>query len=343
MHITRRSTLVAAVASILALFATGCGRTEESAAPAGQPAQPIKTFAMNVLVSGVPFFNDTQDTWRAMGAGLNVKTIYGGPLDTDAQKQIQQIEAMIAQRVDGLVIAPTDSAALAPVINRAVDAGIPVVTYLNDVPQSKRLVSITAEREEGGLRVGRSVVGQSAGPAKGIIMFSQVGNEEQEGRRRGFEMLAREVKTLQIVATVSDKFDETVGATQLRPLLAKYPDVNYIFGCGSRSAVGAVSALKELHYKPGQVTVTGWDYDEDVLDLISQGWVKVTAAQNTPYMTQLAFNVLKARVGGWLYPINRLFEENAVRPVPEKIVVPIDLVTAANSKGYYPRKAKAAH
>src|SRR3954453_6493369 len=98
MTITRRNTLVAAVA-FLTLFSSACGRNEESAATT-QAAQPPKTFAMNVLVSGVPFFNDTQDTWRAMGAGLNVKTVYGGPLDTDAQKQIQQIEALIAQHID---------------------------------------------------------------------------------------------------------------------------------------------------------------------------------------------------------------------------------------------------
>src|ERR1035441_2393195 len=123
MNILRRNAMFAA-AALFALLGTGCGRDEQAPRP---PDQPTKTFAMNVLVSGVPFFSDTQATWKAMGAGLGVKTVYGGPLDTDAQKQIQQIEALIAQKVDGLVIAPTDSAALAPVINSAVDRGIPVI------------------------------------------------------------------------------------------------------------------------------------------------------------------------------------------------------------------------
>ena len=339
MNILRRYTIIGVIGA-LTLLANGCGRDEQ---PAQTAQQPTKTFAMNVLVSGVPFFSDTQATWSAMGAGLNVKTIYGGPLDTDAQKQIQQIEALIAQGVDGLVIAPTDSAALAPIINTAVDRGIPVVTYLNDVPSSKRLTYVTSEREEASLKVGHFVITGSIRPSKAIIMYAQAGNEEQEARRRGFEQLAKEIPNLKIVAVVSDKFDETVGATQIKPLLAKYPDVNYIFGCGSRSAVGAVSALKELRFKPGQVTVTGWDYDEDVLNLISQGWVKVTAAQNTSFMTQLDFNILKASVGGWLYPLNRQFKEFGVRPIPEKIVVPVDLVTNNNLKGYYPRQTQGAH
>jgi ribose transport system substrate-binding protein len=339
MNTLRRNTIIGA-AALFTLLGTGCGRDEQGTKTAEQPP---KTFAMNVLVSGVPFFSDTQATWSAMGAGLNVKTVYGGPLDTDAQKQIQQIEALIAQKVDGLVIAPTDSAALAPVINSAVDRGIPVITYLNDVPASKRLAYVTSEREDASMKVGHLVIGADVRPSKAIIMYAQPGNDEQEARRRGFELLAKEKPNLKVVAVVSDKFDEAVGAAQLRPLLAKYPDVNYIFGCGSRSAVGAVSALKELNFKPGQVTVTGWDYDADVLNLISQGWVKVTAAQNTPFMTQIAFNILKARAGGWLYPTNRQFQENGVRPIPEKIVVQVDLVTESNLKGYYPRPSQQAH
>src|ERR1044071_6200325 len=118
MKLTRRSSIISLAVILTTLFGTGCGRIEE---PTKVSQQSPKTFAMNVLVSGVPFFNDTQATWRAMGKGLNVKTVYGGPLDTDAQKQIAQIESLIAQKVDGLVVAPTDSAALAPVINKAVD------------------------------------------------------------------------------------------------------------------------------------------------------------------------------------------------------------------------------
>jgi ribose transport system substrate-binding protein len=267
-----------------------------------------------------------------------VNTLYGGPIDTDAQKQIQEIEALLSKGIDGLVVAPCDSAALAPVINKAVDKGIMVVTYLNDVPASKRIAYVTSELEDASLKVGRHVILQTNSPAKAIIVYAEPSNLEQQGRRRGFEMLTNEFRNLQIVAVVSDKFDAAVATEQMRPLLAKYPDVAYVFGCGSRSAVGTVAALQEMNFKPGQVTVTGWDYDEDELNLIKQGWVKVAAAQNTSYMTQIAFNILEANVGGYLYPINHPFKEHGVRALPEKIVVPVALVTQSNLEGYMPRK-----
>lgn len=342
---TRKVTALSSILLICALFASGCGRDEPkpgsgpapAAATTTAPSPRKPTFAMNVLVSTVPFFNDTRATWAAAGDYNGVKTIYGGPIDLDAQKQIQEIETLINQGIDGLVVAPTDSAALAPIINRAVDRGIPVVTYLNDVPNSKRLAYVTSEWEDGSLKVGRSVIKPKSGPQKAIIVYAQAGNLEQEGRRRGFEMLSKEFPQLKVVAVVSDKFDAAVATEQLRPLLTKYPDVAYIFGCGSRSAVGAVSALRELKFKPGQVVVTGWDFDEDTLNLIGDGWVQVSAAQNTSYMTQVAYSILEAKLGGYLYPKNLPFEQHGIRPLPEKTVIPVDLVTKTNRAGYYPQ------
>jgi ribose transport system substrate-binding protein len=293
---------------------------------------------MNVVVSGVPFWTDTRAAWTAIDEGRpDVRTVYGGPTDTDAQKQIDEIEALISQKVSGIVVAPADSAALVPVIDRAVTQGIPVVTYLVDAPKSKRIAYIASELEDASLKVGKQVLQQTGGRSKAIIVYAEAGNEEQEARRRGFEMLTKQFPNLEIVGVIADKYSESVGAEQIRPLLTKHPDIQYIFGCNSRSAVGAVSALRELGFERGKVTVTGWDTDQDVLSLIAEGWVKASVAQNSTFMTQLSFSILEAQSGGWLYPKNRRFEENGVRPLPEKIIVPVQLVTQDNVRGYSPR------
>jgi ribose transport system substrate-binding protein len=331
-----RFATVLSLSIVLAVLLSGCGR-EEPQAPAKVPEAPEKTFALTVLVSGVPFWNDTKATWAAVGKGEHVVTSYGGPTDTDGAKQIQEIDALIAKKVDGIVVYPTDSMALVPEINKAVDAGIPVVTYLNDAPGSKRLTYVTSELEDASLKVGNEAVVDAKMPEEAIIMYSEPGNQEQEARKHGFELLVAKHPNLKIVAVVVDKFDETIGAQSLAPLLAKYPNVKYVFGCNSRSAVGAVTALKQAQIPAGKVTVTAWDADADILDLISKGWIKASVYQNSAYMTQLAFNILEAQVGGWMYPGNRRFEENSIRAVPEKIVVPVQLITQANVRGYYPR------
>jgi len=293
---------------------------------------------MNVVVSGVPFWIDARATWTALGASHSgIKTVYGGPLKTNAQKQADEIDALLSQGISGLIIAPADSAGLAPAIDRAIAKNVPVVTFLVDSPTSKRLAYVGSEEADASEKVASYVASGLSASSKAIVLYAQAGNEEQEDRRSGFLKFSKQHPELFIVATLEDNYDESVAASQLRPLITKYQDVKYIFGCDSRSAVGAVTALKDLHVAPGTVTVTGWDEDKDVLDLISSGWVKASVAQNSSYMTMLAFSILDAQVGGYLYPSTRKFAENSIRPLPEKIIVPVQLVTKDNVQGYYPK------
>lgn len=92
---------------------------------------------MNVVVSTVPFWKDPKDTLAQMNNVLpGVEISFGWPSDTDVGKQIDEMETLITKRVDGIVIAPADAQALVPVINKAVDAGIPVVTVFTDAPSA---------------------------------------------------------------------------------------------------------------------------------------------------------------------------------------------------------------
>jgi ribose transport system substrate-binding protein len=296
---------------------------------------------MVAVASGAPFWLDIRAAWSAAGeASTDVRTLFVGPSDTDAQKQIDEIEALLAKGVNGLIIAPADSAALVPIINKAVDQGIPVISYFIDAPASKRLTYVASELESSSIRMGEFLTAAAGHAGKAIVIYAQAGNTEQEARRRGFEEFIRRYSALQLVGVVQDEYDEKKGAEQIKPLLIKYPDVKFIFGAHSRAAVGAVSALRELGYKPGQVNVSGSDTDQDVLDLIKEGWVQASVAQQTTFMTEMMFGILEANRLGYLYPKERSYKESGVRPLPENIVVPIILITSENVRGFYPQKPK---
>jgi ABC-type sugar transport system substrate-binding protein len=86
------------------------------------------------------------------------------------------------------------------------------------------------------------------------------------------------------------------------------------------------------------VRVSGWDTDQDVLDLIKDGWVQGSVAQQSTFMTEMMFGILEANRLGYLYPTQRLYKEHGVRPLPDSILVPINLVTPQNVAGFYPKK-----
>ena len=62
------------------------------------------------VASGAPFWLDIRAAWSTAGAAsADVRTIFEGPSDTDAQKQIDETEALLAKGIDGLIISPAPS------------------------------------------------------------------------------------------------------------------------------------------------------------------------------------------------------------------------------------------
>jgi ABC-type sugar transport system substrate-binding protein len=193
---TRRWIVVglAAVAIAMVFWAGMRVGSRQGVSTSSLSARPEKsvTYAMIGVVSGAPFWLDTRAAWSAAGeSSSDVRTIFGGPNDTDAQKQIDEIEVLLAKRIDGLIVSAADSAALVPTIDKAVDQGIPVITYFIDAPKSRRLTYVASELEGSSIRMGEFLTAKTEHLGKAIIVYAQAGNTEQEARRRGFEELIK--------------------------------------------------------------------------------------------------------------------------------------------------------
>lgn len=302
------------------------------------PAIPEPThrrFAMSVVVSGVPFWTETRKTWAKLANSQpNTETLFGGPTNTDAQRHAEELDFLLAKSMDGLVIAPPDSKSLTFKVNDFVSKGTPVITYLVDLPESKRLTYITSELDSAGEKIGTFVAEQVSERGNAIILYAQAGNDEQEARARGIRTAINRFPNMRVLTSIEDKYDESVAAEQLKPLLTQHKDVTAILGCNSRSAIGAVIALKELGYKPGEIIISGWDFDNELVGSIEEGWVQASIAQNTEFMTYLAFEILSSYVDGTLQPNNdkRVFGKRNI--IPNQIIVPVTLITKENCSDY---------
>ncbi len=336
----RRTFVCSLVASgLIPLALASCQQTGTNSPPVnGNPKQGSlkeRTLAMNVVVSTVPFWIESREMWTRLDESEpSVKVSYGGPDNTDAQKQVEELDGLVARGLDGLVIAPADSKSLKPKIDAIAAKGIPVITYLVDAPGSKRLTYITSELEPAGEKIARFVADRIGRKGKIIISLGESGSDEQEARARGIRNAIRTFQGMSVAGTVEDKFDENVGSEQIKALLAKHKDIKAIVGCNSRSAIGAMVALKELGFKPGQVAVTGWDFDNEIVDGIKAGWVHASVAQNSEFMTYLAFTILKGYKDGLLNPTSADAIFKRASSLPDKIVVPVSLIDKQNAEDY---------
>jgi len=119
-------------------------------------AQDTYTFAVVPKAMNNPFFDLTRDGCEARAKELgNVTCLYIGPVEHEATTQAQIIEDLITQGVDGLAISVSDIAAATTVIDRATDAGIAVITFDSDAPDSTRTAYVGTDNKLFGVDLGK--------------------------------------------------------------------------------------------------------------------------------------------------------------------------------------------
>ena len=117
---TRKTILLAGAAAIaVALGAAG--------AATAQDKKP--TIATIVKISGIQWFNRMDEGVKKFAADTGDNAFQVGPAKADAQLQVQLVEDMIAQGVDAIAIVPFAPEAVEPVLKKAMDAGIKVVSH----------------------------------------------------------------------------------------------------------------------------------------------------------------------------------------------------------------------
>jgi len=96
---------------------------------AGAGAQDKKNIVTVVKISGIQWFNRMEEGVKKFAADTGANAYQVGPAKADAQLQVQLIEDAIAQGVNAITVVPFSPEALEPVLKKAMDASIKVVSH----------------------------------------------------------------------------------------------------------------------------------------------------------------------------------------------------------------------
>lgn len=236
-----------------------------------------------------PYFYDHKMGMEMAGKELGVRTEYVGPAENDMNAMVAALEQAIAKKPNGLVVVGFNEQ-LIPSIQKATDAGIPVVTVDADLPTSSRIAFIGTGNEEAGITGGTKMAELLGGKGKVAVMYSpgQTNLEERvEGYKKSFENYA----DIEIVEYVDTKQDSVVAAQSIAAVLQKHPDLAGIICVDATGGTGAATAVKEAGLT-GKVKIIAMDRSNEVLAAIEEGVISASVAQQTALMPYYAVQML---------------------------------------------------
>ncbi|RIL82842.1 D-ribose ABC transporter substrate-binding protein [Staphylococcus cohnii] len=261
------------------LFLTGCSlESPIEKNDNGKVDEKKSDVVIGVSISTLnnPFFVKIKDGIEKEAKKQGVKVKFADAQD-DAAKQANDIDDLIQQKVDYLIVNPTDSDAISGSIQIANDEAIPVITLDRDVAKGDVASFIASDNIKGGEMGGKLIVDELGKDAKVAELEGVPGASATRERGKGFHNVADQ--SLDVVSKQSAKFNRTEGLNVTQNIIQAHPEIQAIFAQNDEMALGAVEAIGNKDIK-----VVGFDGNEDAIKSVEKGKLFATVAQQPNLM-----------------------------------------------------------
>jgi simple sugar transport system substrate-binding protein/ribose transport system substrate-binding protein len=200
-----------------------------------------------------------------------------GPVGADADAQINEIETLMG-KMDGLAISSVSTDALAPVIDRVLAAGIPVVTFNTDNPDSKRLAFAGQDLVQSGVEAGKLMIKVLDGKGKVMITTLDAAAQWSLDREKGARQALKEAPGIEVVNTLNTGTDPQKIYSAIENAMLADPSITGILSleCCSTPAAGT---WVQRNNQTGKVKVVGFDLLDQTVDLVGNGNIQATIDQ----------------------------------------------------------------
>jgi len=303
------------------------------------PRKADGEITIKVITNGISPF------WDAMGRGLEaVKREIDcqagwsapSPADNNAQKKV--FEDALAANVDGIAVSPIQADAFAPVIDSALEKGIPVITFDSDSEKSKRLAYLGTNNYEAGKRAGEEAIKLFPNGGKLVAFVGNMSAQNARDRYQGFLDAVRGKNITMLQDPFEDDKDPARARRNVADAITKYPgQIDGLLGLYSYNGPAIVDEVMKNNLR-SRVKIICFDGEPKTLKNLEQGLVDVTVVQK-PY----EFGRLTVKL---LYLINRKGFTAAMQEMkPELeqmgmtvkgniIDTGVDVITPANAKPF---------
>ncbi len=297
--------VIAGMVLTLGIFA-GCSTQEKAAdtagtetkadAPKAEPAKkdgPKEEYVWACQYNSLPLFvNNDYIGMDVIAEELGVTVRKAGPQKIDLPAFVAAIEQEIVKKPAGMMVVGWDPS-LQVGIDKAIDAGIPVVTVDADVPASKRLCFVGTDWYELGVEQAKAV-SKSIGDKKGkAALIGLPAADNTVLAARGYtETLKTLCPNVEVISQVFDsQSNPSKVAEAAANLISSNPDLIAIGGFDSASGPGIATAIKEAN-KVGQIFGTCVDAEAEHLQGVKEGALTAAVGQKRHFFTYYGVKML---------------------------------------------------
>lgn len=302
---------VAMVIAAWALGMVGCGgpdRGSGGGSPDRADASANGGAANQRVIAVIPkgttqlFWTSVEAGAKRAGAELGINIIWKGPIrENDRAQQIQVVQQFIADRVDGIVLAPLDSKALLGSVKAAARKKIPVVIFDSalDGEMGTDFVSFVAtDNRRGGQLGGEKLAELLGGQGKVVLLRYMAGSASTDNRETGFEAAIAAHEGIEIIlknryagATASE------AQTAALNMMDQVRRADGVFCPNESSTNGMLQALRKENLA-GKIKFVGFDASPPLVEALRNGEIDALVVQNPRKMGYLGVQTLATHLEG---------------------------------------------
>lgn len=189
--------------------------------------------------------------------------VYDGELDANVQSN--HIQNLISMEVDAIALATVDAGGVAPAIEAAQKAGIPVFTFDSPASTSKDIICHAGTDNVEGGRLGAKEVLRLLKPGQTCAMIGNPASSSVLDRQKGFEEVINDQKDVEYAFFGNYQGDANVAFSLMEDWLTQDPDLGAVFCAGDPACTGALGAIKAANAK---TLIVGFDGNPEAISAI---------------------------------------------------------------------------
>ncbi len=320
MGIVRKTGVIAVIVA-LAAGSLQCG--QGGPAPDGEGAVAVdgkRVIGVSLLNLSNEFIVLLEQAMKEEAAKQGVHLIVNDG-NRSAERQVQQIENFLLQKVDAILLNPCEHEASSPAVDKALAAGVPIVN-VNSQTRSTPTAFVGSRDEESAQIAMQYIAERLDGSGHIVMMQGFMGQTAQIDRERGAQEVLAQYPQLNLLAAQTAEWDRAKAVTLMENWLQSYGEqINAVFAQNDEMGMGAVLALEQAGMKD-RVVVASVDAIADALEAVQAGRLDATVFQDARSQGSTAVQTACAIVSG--------------QPFEKEVFIPFRLVTLDNVDAYLP-------